>query len=217
MAPPDAIPQGTGRRHGAAKRRRTPPSQPIQRQRRLQPRHLGLEGRQALAVLLHHLLRRAARRNRRCPASSPPCALSASALSRSLRQPRALGGQVDRAGQRQHHGRLVQHRLRRALRHLAVQRAARPEPRASRRIALDPALATRQRLRRGVAQQDRRHRARRHVHFRAHRADRADQPHHPVEFGARRRRVRHRARHRARARGSGCTARRSRSGPTAPR
>ena len=53
------------------------------------------------------------RRSRRCPASPRSCAPRPSALSRSLRQPRALRADVDDAGKRQHHRRLVQHHLRR--------------------------------------------------------------------------------------------------------
>ena len=171
---------------------------------------------QPFAVLLHHLLRRAAHevgvvQLLRDLLRASPAALSRSRVSRARSAPRSIapasGSTIVASSSTS---------LRRALRHLAVQRpqlgrARQPPDR------LDPALAARQRLRRGVAQQDRRQRRRAaRSSRRAPRAPRRSAaPPSRVPRAPPRRPAPRTAR--ARARGSGCTARRSRTGPTAPR
>ena len=101
----------------------------------------------------------------------------------------------------------------------SARRRPAPHLRGARQPAdrLHPAIDAAQRLGRRIAQQHRRRLRRRHIHFSAHRPHQADQPHHPVQFRARllpRPAPRPAPARRCR---SGCTARRSRNDPTAPR
>ena len=128
---------------------------------------------------------------------------SLSALARSLPQPGALGVEIDHPGERQHDvassstACAAPFGIAPASGPTSIARAIGGSPRSSARARASVSGAR-------VAQQDRRERRGRHVHLRAHRADLADQPHHPVQLRPRRLRRPAPRRARARARGSGC-------------